>query len=267
MPFIHSDGLSYFVFNHLSSEGVVHGIFTRHGGLSKEPWASLNMGGTVGDDPQCVLENRRRAFQSLGRPVESSFDVWQVHSTRVVSSDAPHPPDQPHIQADAIITNNPDVTLFMRFADCVPIILYDPRQKAIGLVHSGWQGTVEKIVLNAVLEMEKQFSTTPADLLAGIGPSIGPDHYTVGKDVTDRVRKSFGGQSDRVLIIEDNAKAGSTEKFDLWTANRLLLESCGVRDIEISDICTACHMDDWFSHRAEKGRTGRFGAMIGLKQA
>jgi copper oxidase (laccase) domain-containing protein len=108
--------------------------------------------------------------------------------------------------------------------------------------------------------MQKQYGSNPADIVAGIGPSIGPDHYEVGADVILQVMHKFGDESDKVLKSH-NGKI----HFDLWKTNKILLESAGVGQIEIAGICTACNTQDWFSHRAEKGRTGRFGALIALQ--
>jgi copper oxidase (laccase) domain-containing protein len=107
--------------------------------------------------------------------------------------------------------------------------------------------------------MHARFGSTPGDILAGIGPSIGPDHYEVGPDVVSQVRQAFGQSASRLLTDH----AGATH-FDLWTANRLALEKAGVWQIELAGLCTACHTEDWYSHRAERGRTGRFGAIIAL---
>lgn len=258
MPFYDTDtGLRYFRFNLL--QDVPHAVFTRRGGVSPAPWASLNLGGTVGDDPMRVRENRRRALHALGLEETSVYDVWQVHSAQVVVAQAARPAHMPHVQADAILTGQRGVTLLMRFADCVPILLYDPQRQVVGIVHAGWQGTVRKVVREAVLQMQATFGTQPADLLAAIGPSIGPDHYEVGKDVVEAVEQTFGTDSSALL-----PRCDGRVFFDLWAANRLLLEQVGVRQIEMAALCTACHTEDWFSHRAEKGRTGRFGALIAL---
>jgi YfiH family protein len=214
----------------------------------------------VGDDKQRVRENRRRALAALARDPEAVYDVWQVHSADVIVADSPRLPETPPLQADAILTAQPGLTLLMRFADCVPILLYDPVRSAAGIVHAGWLGTVRAAVRAAVETMQAAFGSRPADVLAAIGPSIGPDHYEVGADVIHAVRNSFGADASALLPMRD----GRTY-FDLWAANRLLLEGAGVKYIEVSGLCTACHVDDWFSHRAEKGRTGRFGAMIALK--
>ena len=144
MPFHQSDEIRYYTFESLEDAGICHAAITRQGGVSPQPWSSLNVGGTVGDDAGRVRENRRRSFRALGSPFESLFDVWQVHGTEVVCAKRRARLSQPHLKADAILTDQPGVTLFMRFADCVPIFLYDPLKKVVGLVHAGWQGTVKK---------------------------------------------------------------------------------------------------------------------------
>lgn len=252
--------LQYYSFDSFSRQHLIHGFFMRHGGVSPAPWKSLNTAQTVGDSRENIIENRRRIFAALDRQVESLYDVWQVHSNDVICTDAPRPLDTPHLKADAIATNNSSVTLFMRFADCVPIMLYDPVHQAIGLVHAGWKGTVNKIVRQAVESMASRYHTAAADLLAGIGPSIGPDHYEIGLDVASLVATSFGKAASRLLIHAD----GHTF-FDLWQANALTLAQLGVANIEIAGICTGCHTDNWFSHRLEQGRTGRFGAVLALQ--
>jgi YfiH family protein len=260
MPFHQPDNLRYYTFDLLDEAVVNHAVFTRQGGLSPSPWDSLNVGATVGDDPERVRENRQRSVQALGRTWDSVYDAWQVHSAVAVCADAPRPPDQAYVQADILLTDRPEVTLYMRFADCVPILLYDPVRQVVGLVHAGWLGTVRRAASAAVQTMQAQYSTNPADIQAGIGPSIGVHHYQVGPEVAGQVEAVFG-EAAQSLLPEYN---GSVH-FDLWSANHLLLSAAGVVNIQISGICTACHLDDWFSHRGENGRTGRFGALINLK--
>ena len=132
MPFNHDNGIRYYTFGIFPRE-VTHAVFTRQGGVSPEPWASLNVGGTVGDEVTRVRENRFRSFTALGRRIDSLFDVWQVHSADAVCADAPRDPGKELIQADIIFTDKPNVTLYMRFADCVPILLHDPKQGVVGL--------------------------------------------------------------------------------------------------------------------------------------
>ncbi len=259
---LHESGdLRYYTFASFDRHGLVHGVFTRHGGVSPLPWASLNQGGTVGDARENVVENRRRIFAALHRPVESVFDAWQVHGTETICTDVPRPLDSPHEKADAILTDRPEITLFMRFADCVPIFLFDPVKRVVGQVHAGWRGTVDRASAAAIAQMQSRYGSRPADLLAAIGPSICVEHYEIGQsqETVDMVRQAFGKNAGAVL-----PRLNGAVHFDLWEANRMVLEDCGVREIELAGICTACYNEDWYSHRAEKGKTGRFGALLAL---
>jgi purine-nucleoside/S-methyl-5'-thioadenosine phosphorylase / adenosine deaminase len=259
MPFKQSSQIRYFTFNLLDGRGPIHAIFTRWGGVSTSPWQSLNVGGTVGDKLEHVQENRQRSFRAVGLNPGSIYDAWQVHGREVVVADQPRKPGEAYRQADILLTDRPGVTLFMRFADCVPLMLYDPRQGVVGLVHAGWRGTVEHAPAAAVQAMQVHFNSQPADILAGIGPSIGWHHYPVGEEVVQQVQTAFGERAAGILIHQN----GSTN-LDLWAANRMVLEDCGVEKIEISGLCTACEVNDWYSHRGESGKTGRFGALIAL---
>jgi polyphenol oxidase len=259
------DTLRYYTFESLADQPLVQAVITRRGGVSDQPWASLNLGGTVGDDPQHVSTNRQRAFDVLGLNLEKMYDVWQVHSATVVTTERPRLATEPHLKADAILTDRPGLALFMRFADCVPILLYDPRRKVIGLAHAGWRGTVIQTAGQAVKVMQAAYGSDPADLLAAIGPSIGPHHYEVGPDVVAQVQDTFGKDAPGLLHASNGS--GHGVQFDLWTANRLVLERAGVRQVEIAGICTVCHLQDWYSHRGELGKTGRFGAVIQLGTA
>ena len=258
MPFQYRAGIRYYQFENLG-DGLTQAVFTRRGGLSPEPWAELNIGGTVGDNLDRVRENRQRALAALGRDPGSVYDVWQVHGVNVAIAEEPRPPEMPHPEADIILTNSPGITLLMRFADCVPVLLHDPICKVIGIAHAGWMGTVLGAARIAVETMQAHFGSNPADVRAAIGPSIGPDHYKVGPDVVAQVRQAFREEASRLL----SERTGSIY-FDLWAANRLALEQAGVKQIELAGLCTACHIEDWYSHRAEQGRTGRFGAIIAL---
>ena len=257
MTFNQHHGLRYYQFDTIQTR---HALFTRHGGVSPDPWGSLNVGGTVGDDLGRVRQNRILSFEALQREPETMFDVWQVHSADVVCARSPRPLDESYRQADIILTDKPDVTLFMRFADCVPILLHDPRQGVVGLAHAGWMGTLRDVATVTVDAMKKNYGCKPADIVAGIGPSIGPDHYEIGADVILQVMQKHGDESELFL----KSQRGKIH-FNLWEANRVALERAGVGTIEVSGICTACHIEDWYSHRAEKGRTGRFGALISLQ--
>ncbi|MGA2110727.1 MAG: peptidoglycan editing factor PgeF [Anaerolineales bacterium] len=262
MTFRERAGLKYFVFESLEAQsGLVHGLFTRRGGVSPSPWASLNVGGSVGDERERVRENRERCFRALGRPVESLSDLWLIHSDQVILAAEPGGGTPPGVRGDALISRRRDLTLFLRFADCVPVLLYDPRAQAVGLIHAGWKGSLLRVARKTVERMQEAFGTRPGDVIAAIGPSVAPDHYPVGEDVIGGVRQAFAKQADQLLPN----LLGQT-RFDLALANELALREAGVEKIEQAATCTACHVDDWYSHRSENGRTGRFGALIGLRE-
>ena len=258
MTFHERDGLRYYSFE-IFSNSVTQAVFTRHGGISPAPWNSLNLGGSVGDDPAHVTANRIRIFDLLERDRASIHDVWLVHGTDIVYADAPRSLDTHPEQADIILTDNPEVSLFMRFADCVPLLFHDPVKRVIGISHAGWMGTVKGVGKTTIEAMQTRYGCKPENIVAGIGPSIGVDHYEVGEDVASQFREKYGKNAERVIQTRD----GRTY-LDLWTANLIELQNAGVEQVQVSGVCTACHLDDWFSHRAEKGKTGRFGVLMAL---
>jgi YfiH family protein len=254
--------LQYLQFPSLQNPDLSHAVFTRKGGTSPAPWDSLNFGGTVGDDQARVLQNQALALNELGLDVNGLHEVWQVHSGDIVKVEEPSSADA-YAQADGMVTDLPGIALLMRFADCVPILAYDPENRAVGMAHAGWQGTLRLAAANLVRRMAAEFGTVPLSLKMAIGPSIGPDHYPIGPEVVSRVRKQFGQQADAYLHpVQDRLH------FDLWAANEDQLKSEGVRaeNIENLRICTACNLTDWYSHRGEHGATGRFGVVISLHE-
>ena len=259
MPYHKNGTVRYLSFDSLDQERVTHAVFTRRGGVSPRPWDSLNFGSTVGDELKNVVVNRQRAFECLNLDYQSTFDVWQVHSKDVVVANAPRPPEVKHQKADIIVTDKPGVVLLMRFADCVPLLFYDPHHHIAGIAHAGWLGTVKGVASAAVEALRANYQTDPRDLIAVIGPSIGPDHYQIGPEVAERITASFGQDTSAVLNRIDGRIY-----FDLWLANLIQLEQAGVRTIESAQICTACHLEDWYSHRGQHGKAGRFGVLIGL---
>lgn len=260
MERVTQDGLTYYRF--AQWDGVKHGIFTRSGGVSRAPFASLNLGGNVGDDPKAVRQNHERMYAMLGVDDAKACTVWQVHSADVVIANAPVQGRRWLAHADALMTDRAGVPLSMRFADCTPILYHDPRKGVIAIAHAGWRGTVQGIAGGVVRAMVKAYGCDPADIHAGIGPAIGPRKYQVGEEVTAAVQAHFGVTDG--LIRRD--PADGTAYLDLWASNRLDLERAGVpaAQIDVAGMCTAEHVDEFFSHRQEKGKTGRFGAVIAL---
>lgn len=250
-------GISYLTSDTFTNFGVTHGFFMRHGGCSPSPWNSLNMATSVGDTRENVINNRKRLSTILGIEHEQFYDVWQVHGNEVLLTDKPRLLEQKHLQADAITTNKKNVFLLMLFADCVPILLFDKETSAVGIAHAGWKGTLNNVLGELVRIMGSKYKSFPQDLTAVIGPSICLDHYQVGDEIAERSRKIFS--SDRVL-----KQQGNKNFLNLALANEVNLIKCGVVKIERMEICTLCSNGDWFSHRGEKGKTGRFAAVIGL---
>jgi hypothetical protein len=240
--------------------GLRHGIFTRKGGVSAAPWSSLNMGGNVGDNKEAVRRNHDLMYQALRLPPDRACSVWQVHGREVILASRPMRGRRWLALADGVVTDCLDTPLVMRFADCTPVLLFDPIRGVVGMVHAGWRGTVLGVSANAVQTMIKRFGCKPQTIQAGIGPSIGPAHYQVGKEVVQAAREYFGTIDG---LVDYDSKA-HTAHFNLWAANALDLRRTGVECIEIAAICTAENTHEFFSHRAEMGRTGRFGAVVSL---
>jgi YfiH family protein len=257
---VEQGALRFFQFGTFDTSDLAHAVFSRHGGVSPEPYASLNMSVSTGDAKDNVRQNLARAFGALERDPATCADLWQVHSAKVVVAEEPNGLNEHLGQADALITNRPQVSLFLRFADCLPVLIYDPRRRAVGVAHAGWRGSLKKIAKATVQAMIERFGSRPADLVAGVGPGIGPCHYAVGPEVVAQTRQAFDGAADRLL----RPHAGGYH-LDLWEANRVALQEAGVEQIEVAGICTLCHSDDFFSHRATGGLTGRFGGLIGLR--
>jgi hypothetical protein len=247
-----SDGIVTYHFESLAVEGLVHTVFTRIGGVSREPFDTLNVGRTVGDDEAAVAENHARVYQHLGLGAAQVTSPRQIHSNRVTAVGGAQAgslvPD-----SDGLATATPGVGLLLRFADCQPILLYDPIRHALALVHAGWRGVAQGIARRAVETMVQAFGSRPGDLLAGLGPAIGPCHYIVG----DKVAAAMG------YVLTDWSGAMSPLGEDQWrldlsAANAQQLAAEGVRQIELANLCTACHHDEFYSHRADDGHTGRF---------
>lgn len=253
------DGVTFYRFAGLEEHAAVnHAIFTRLGGVSEPPFAELNLGHTVGDDPAAVEENHSRAYRVLGISGRNIVTAWLVHgrAVRVVGWEEA---GQVIPRTDGLVTQTPGLVLFQRFADCLPVLFFDPVTLAVGIAHAGWRGTLAGVTPATVAAMQSVFGSRPEDLWVGIGPGIGPCCYEVGTEVIRAVDVTFANAE--ALLPRVNGAV----HFDLPGANVCQLRSMGVEHIEVAPMCTACHVDEFFSHRAENGKTGRFGVAIGLK--
>ena len=268
---LHKDGdgtALYGTFSVFPGELVVHALSTRFGGVSKPPYDSMNLALHVGDDEADVVENRRRFLDRLGLDFGKLTTPEQVHGDnimRIGMNDAgrgrlSYADSIP--ATDALMTDVPGVPLMLCFADCTPVLLFDPVHRAAAIAHGGWKGTVRSIAAKTVCAMAEAFGTRPEDCLAGIGPAIGPCCYEVGDEVAGEFRKSFPQFADEI-VSEQN---GSIH-LDLWKANRLQLEEVGLlpEHIDTAGVCTACHPRTFFSYRAEGPATGRIAAVMAIK--
>jgi len=249
--------LRYFRFNGLP-ETVQHGVLTRLGGVSQEPFVSLNMSSYRPDHPDHVRENQARGYGAFGRTADSLVHARLVHRADVVQVTQA---EQGEIvpDCDALITNEIGCGLTMNYADCAPIFVYDPQNHAIGLGHAGWQGTVRDVPGEMVRAMQASFGSDPAELWGAVGPCISGAVYEVGDNVIEAVQANFGEDAKRLLIPQ----AGRVRPhFDLPLANWINFERAGVKTIELSGLCTGSRTDLFFSHRVEQGATGRFAAVM-----
>lgn len=250
-------------------EQVTAVVSTRFGGVSRAGFASLNLALHVQDNANAVLENRRRFARSLGVKPSDFVTVRQVHGARVLHVNEKERGlgalvyDEHVPEADAMITNVPQLPLMIFVADCVPILFYDPQHQAIGLAHAGWKGTAKCIAQKTVQAMQETFGTRPEDLRAAFGPSIGPCCFDVHEDVAAVFRKNFPTCSQAVHIDPENKSL----QVDLWAVNRWQLEECGLlsRNIESAEVCTVCHHEVFFSYRASQGKAGRLGICMMLR--
>ena len=287
----------YLQFSHFQQfPNLTHGIFQRHGGYSEAPYASLNTLGSLknGDNISHVVSNRQRILHTLDLPEQPCATLWNIHGADVAVVDSKQPwrtdwantsyykqawrAEEIH-KADAILTQECGIALALSFADCVPILLHDPVQQVIGIAHGGWRGTARGVVLATIETMCERFDSRPQNIYAGIGPSIGTCCY----EVSEAVQQLFTGQLqfDDAPTHERYRKAvresaifstvqlphKASLRVDLASTNynQLLMAGLLPQHIEAAGICTCCHKDDFFSHRGEHGKTGRFPAIMAIK--
>ncbi len=258
MPIHESNGITFLTSDALESCNIKHGFFMRHGGISPFPWKSLNMATSVGDSSENVIENRKRIADCLHINEYNFFDLWQVHGNKVMITEKPRARSEKHTQSDAIVTRKDNVALLMLFADCVPILFYEPDHHVIASAHAGWKGTINGIARETIRVMVKKFGCNTNNIISVIGPSICREHYQIGEEVASIVKSVFTPE-EKVLDYRQGKIF-----LDLPGANKCILERLGVKMIDMMGVCTFCRNEDWFSHRGEGGKTGRFAAVISL---
>ena len=247
----------------LERDGFPNAFSTRAGGVSPFPSESLNLAGFDQDSAENIRENRRRFFSLLGGGW-SFAGCWQVHGAdvRVVrGSDGPAPEQE---RCDALATREPGVLLGVKTADCVPVLLADPRARACAAVHAGWRGTLARIVERTLATMRDEFGARPQDVRAAVGPAALGCCYEVGPEVTEAFRGEFD-YAESLLTPTSEGRA----LIDLQRANREQLAGAGVLPsrVHMLPLCTICRPDLFFSYRRDKkdyGRTGRLLSVIGI---
>lgn len=259
----HPNNVVTYSFDSLRNFPVRAHVSTRHGGVSPAPWNTLNFSVLRGDTPERVQQNRERLAAALEISIDSIVRCHQVHGTGVAKVDSS---DGGQWQAgvDSLVTDALELPLALVFADCVPVLLYDPRHHALGVCHAGWRGTVNGAAAALLWAMQAAYDTNPTDVQACIGPSIGPQSYAVGQEVVDLAHAKLSKPAS--LFTYPNGH-DQNPHFDLWQANAAQLIESGIpaAQIEISAIDTAQNTEDFFSHRAEKGRCGLFSMVAWLQ--
>jgi polyphenol oxidase len=267
---------------------LIHGFSTRTGGFSR-PYGgqALNLGFTKDDSRTAVERNRTEFLRELG--AANNGQPWPLVTLRQTHSDLIHcvselPKRQ--LAGDGLITQIAGIVLIIQTADCLPVILVDTKRKAVGVFHAGWRGTVKRISEKGLGEMRRWFGTVPRDVKAAIGPGIHSCCYEVGPEVRDQFASQFAYSADLFHEVQEShpvrekypllfltARAPGHGKLpkkiflDLVEANRRQLISAGLpaKNISASPLCTACHTELLFSHRAEKGATGRMMGVVGIR--
>ena len=248
---------------YLTAEGIAapHCFTTRLGGVSQGHLQSLNIGTSRGDTPENVLENYRRLGSSLG------FDIHNLVLSRQTHSDIVHVVTEkdrgaglfapPLPDCDGLVTNTPGIALVVFTADCTPILFWDSETQAVGAAHAGWRGTASGIAARVVEAMGREYGSKPENIRAAIGPNIGYCHFETDEDVPQAIRAAFGPEAEEWITYN-----GEKYFLDLKAINRLVLNRAGVETVEMSDACTVCQCDRFWSHRVTKGLRGSQGAII-----
>jgi len=260
------NGLSVLQFSNLSQYSeLLHFSSTRNGGFSNANYSTLNLGLNSGDERGNVLNNRKVISSALGISEERLLFPKQTHTTnvKVIRENFLSATKENRrlylLDIDAIITDLKGVCIAVKTADCVPVLLYDPKLKVVAAIHAGWKGTVHNIVLETIRKMVDEFGSTPSDLIAGIGPSISPEVYEVGSDVYCLF--------DSEYYLSTHPVREGKKLLNLWKANHQQLIHAGVPSdhIELAGICTLSDSERFFSARRDGAKTGRMGTGIMMK--
>lgn len=256
-------GVPYFYFPLLENSGLVsHGFSTRLGGVSRGCYESMNLSPTKADSPENVRENYRRLCAALGVDEHKTVLSRQTHTTnvrKVTEEDWGKGVfrERDYDQVDGLMTDVPGTVLVTFYADCVPLYFLDPVHRAVAVSHSGWRGTAAGMGARTLEAMREAYGTRPEEVLAAIGPSICGDCYEVGEEVAEHFSPSCLRKNER-----------GRWQLDLWEANREVLLQAGIRPehLAVTDVCTRCNPDIFYSHRVMGEQRGIMGALIALRE-
>lgn len=262
-------GVTYLTFPLLEKEGLICAFTTRLGGVSKAHCSTMNLSFTRGDDEAAVRENYRLMGEALGIDMNQAVLSHQVHKTEiyvVTEEDKGRglvEGKERLFEIDGLMTSEKGIPLVTFFADCVPLMFYDPVKRVIASSHSGWRGTVEKIGAKTVAMMEEKMGCKREDILAVVGPSICQDCYEVSEDVAVAFERAFKREQYEQMIID---KKNGKYQLDLWKANECILLDAGIlrEHLAVTDLCTCCNPEFLFSHRASHGNRGNLSAIMCL---
>lgn len=269
---LEKNGVVYVAFPRLLAyeKELIHGFSTRIGGVSKDHLFSMNLSFTRGDDRENVLENHRRFAGALEYDETKLVFSDQVHLTRfhkVTQKDCGKGiiRESDIREIDGLVTNEPGVPIITFYADCVPLFFYDPVRKVIAMAHSGWRGTVERIGAKMTVYMEEEFGCRAADILCAVGPSICQECYEVSEEVAVQFLNVFGNSHGNMLLYK---KEGGKYQLNLHKACEITLLDAGIKreHIDMTDLCTCCNPEIFFSHRASHGKRGNLAGVMMIKE-
>lgn len=248
----------YYTFSSFTNSKLVNHAFTDR---------TLNLGFNTIDSREKILENFKIICKDFDTKIEDSVLSCQTHKTDIMVVDEFDRGkglvrERDYSDIDGLVTDKRGIALFTFYADCVPLFFLDEKKHVVGVAHAGWRGTVGKIGEKMISLMKKTYNSDPKDILVGIGPSIGSCCYEVGFDVACEFRENFRDTSHILVPKEDDKWS-----LDLWEANKTVLLESGIsrENISVSELCTSCKSDEFFSYRVEDGKTGRMSAAIMLK--
>jgi YfiH family protein len=269
-----------------------HGFSTRRGGLSKAycsdgALGELNLGFTDADDRETVAQNRRLLAEAItGDLATPLVALRQIHSNNVILAGAADARREQPRSADGLMTDEPGVLLAIQTADCIPVLIADRKRRAVAAFHAGWRGTAKRIVESGISRMRLEFGSRPEDLIAAIGPGIGPCCYAVGEETLSEFESQFAYARELFREVYDSnpvrtkypmlfltqrapghSPIGPSLHLNLVEANRRQLLAAGLKPgaIKIVGGCTSCHREFFFSHRGSEGHAGRMMSVIGIR--